>query len=96
MDNMSKIKMRIASGRERIIADRFEGQNIIEMARASTLYDKKIILTTVRENEARSKRFRDLANDTMLNQNSKDYLERIAEKEREADNVDDVTKELEK
>ena len=66
------------------------------MARASTLYDKKIILASVRENEVRSKRFRDLANEHMINQNSSAYLERIAEKEREADNVDDFTKNLEK
>ena len=60
------------------------------------MYDKKIILASVQENKARSKRFRDLANENMLNLNSSAYLGRIAEKEREADNVDDVTKELEK
>lgn len=50
----------------------------------------------MREDKARSRRFRDMAKDHMFNFNNTAYLGRIAEKEAEAENVDAETKELEK
>lgn len=50
----------------------------------------------MREDKNRSRRFRDMAKDHMLNFNNTAYLQRIAEKEAEAEDIHTFTRDLEK